>query len=89
MTISWSEAPGNVDGYRVWAYVSDRTQEDQTFGDPSTLSHTFSGKDGKTYDIDIYNYVMIDGEDRWSSPIEGELMIGKVESLCRESSVNL
>ena len=77
MTISWSSAAGNVDGYRVWAYVTDKTQEDETFDDPTTLSYTFKGKDRKTYEIDIYSHVTIDGVQYWSSPIEGELEIGK------------
>lgn len=76
ITISWSSAAGEVDGYRVWAYVTDKTQEDEETGDPSTLSHTFKGKDHKTYAIDIYSYVWIAGEQYWSSPIEADFELG-------------
>lgn len=80
MTIWWSSAAGNVDGYRVWAYVADPTQEDETFDDPTTLSFTFNGKDSRIYDIDIYSHVTIDGVQYWSPPIEGELEIGKIDT---------
>ena len=79
MTITWSSVAGNVDGYRVWAYVTDKTQEDETFNDPTTLTYEFRGKE-KVYEIDIYSYVVIGGTEYWSAPIEGELEIGEKNS---------
>ncbi|XP_041472751.1 mucin-5AC-like [Lytechinus variegatus] len=79
ITISWSSAAGEVHGYRVWAYVTEKTQEDQETGDPTTLSHTFTGKDKKTYAIDIYSYVWVNGVQYWSFPIEVDFYLDKNE----------